>query len=58
MKNSESNEIISLVNALSPYKTVEWLKFSPSERLKRSWRLRSQIKNPDIIHDQKLFPKP
>jgi hypothetical protein len=43
---------------LSPLKRDAWLKMTPSERLIRSWNLRLQLKDPEAVHDQKLFPKP
>lgn len=43
---------------LSPLKRDAWLKLTPGERLARSWNLRSRIRDPEAVHDQKLFPKP
>lgn len=34
-----------------------WRSLSPGERLRRSWRLRSRLKNPRAIHDAKTFPE-
>lgn len=44
--------------ALSPFKAGEWRRLTPRERLRRSWRLRSRIKNPAAWHDGIIFPKP
>jgi hypothetical protein len=44
--------------AISPYKADEWVRLTPRERLRRSWALRSRLKDPRAVHDRKLFPKP
>ncbi len=36
----------------------EWLQLTPRERLRRSWKMRSRIRNPALVHDAKLFPRP
>ncbi len=41
---------------LDPYR-AEWLSLSPAERLRRSWRLRSRIKDLGAVHDAKTFPE-
>ena len=48
----------TVAGLLSPFKRDEWLRLSPAERLKRSWRLRQRIPNLKAVHDHKLFPKP
>jgi len=35
-----------------------WEKLTPSERLRRSWRLRRRLPDPQRVHDEKLFPRP
>lgn len=35
-----------------------WLALSPRERLRRSWRQRRRLPDPQAIHDAKIFPKP
>ena len=40
------------------YQRDVWLKFTPGERLKRSWELRGRIKDLKAVHDKKIFPKP
>ena len=37
---------------------LTWLKLSPAERLRRSWRLRRRLPHPEHVHDEKLFPRP
>jgi hypothetical protein len=37
---------------------LTWLKLSPAERLRRSWRLRRRLPHPKRVHDEKLFPRP
>jgi hypothetical protein len=34
-----------------------WASLSPGERLRRSWRLRSRIRNLEAVHDEKSLPK-
>ena len=36
----------------------DWLALTPGERLKRSWALRARLRDPQAVHDAKLFPKP
>ena len=43
---------------LSPFKSDEWKRLSPAERLDRSWKLRDRIPDLAAVHDCKLFPKP
>jgi hypothetical protein len=57
MTRSRSDEITPAV-ALSPFQAVEWRRLTPRERLRRSWRLRSRLRNPRALHDRKLSPKP
>jgi hypothetical protein len=45
-------------SALSPFKSEEWCRLAPGERLKRAWALRSRLTNPRDVHDRKLFPAP
>ena len=40
------------------YLRETWLKFSPSERLRRSWQLRQRLKDLKKLHDKKIFPAP
>jgi len=40
------------------YQREIWVKFTPAQRLKRSWELRKRIKNLKEIHDKKIFPSP
>ncbi|MCX8091944.1 MAG: hypothetical protein N3I86_13595 [Verrucomicrobiae bacterium] len=44
--------------AISPYWREVWLRLTPRERLRRSWRLRSRLPDLRAVHDRKLFPKP
>ncbi len=37
---------------------LTWLRLSPAERLRRSWRLRRRLPHPERVHDEKLFPRP
>ncbi|HXG59982.1 MAG TPA: hypothetical protein VNO22_01295 [Planctomycetota bacterium] len=39
-----------------PYRDL-WLRLSPGERLRRSWRLRSRIPDLQAAHDAKTFRK-
>ena len=41
--------------SIDPYREM-WLSLSPSERLERSWRLRTRLKDIRAIHDAKTFP--
>ena len=43
---------------LSPFKAEAWRQLTPRERLRRSWRLRARLRDPEAVHDRKLFPKP
>jgi len=36
----------------------DWLALTPAERLSRSWALRARLRDPQAVHDAKLFPKP
>jgi hypothetical protein len=46
------------INLLPTYQIQTWIKFSPCQRLRRSWALRKRIKNLKEIHDKKIFPSP
>ena len=49
---------VSVDEALSPYKAVFWRELTPRERLRRSWAMRSRLRDPRAVHDRKLFPQP
>jgi hypothetical protein len=49
---------VSVEEALSPYKAVVWRELTPRERLRRSWAMRSRLRDPRAVHDRKLFPQP
>lgn len=51
-------EVMSLGEAVSPYKADVWRRLTPRERLRRSWQMRSRIPDLKAVHDRKLFPKP
>ena len=34
-----------------------WLRLTPAQRLRRSWRLRRRIPDLQAVHDAKLWPK-
>ena len=36
----------------------DWLALTPRERLARSWAMRARLRDPQAVHDAKLFPKP
>lgn len=55
---SEETKPARLRDAISPYKAEVWRRLSPRERLRRSWQMRSRIRDPKAVHDRKLFPKP
>ena len=53
---SESRSVdLSTAAALSPFKELAWRQLTPRERLRRSWQMRSRLKNPREVHDRKLF---
>lgn len=35
-----------------------WVHLTPAERLRRSWALRKRLRDPQAVHDAKLFPQP
>ncbi len=35
-----------------------WIELTPAERLRRSWALRKRLRDPQAVHDAKLFPQP
>lgn len=39
-----------------PYREM-WLRLTPAQRLRRSWRLRSRIPDLQAVHDAKSLPK-
>jgi hypothetical protein len=41
---------------MDPYR-VEWLALSPAERLRRSWRLRRRLRDPEAVHRAKTVPE-
>lgn len=41
---------------MDPYVQM-WRALTPAQRLSRSWRLRTRIKNLEAVHDAKTFPK-
>lgn len=40
------------------YQREIWVRFTPAQRLRRSWDLRRRIKNLKEVHDKKIFPSP
>jgi len=36
---------------------MAWRDLTPAERLSRSWAMRIRLRNPQAVHDAKLFPK-
>jgi hypothetical protein len=44
------------IRSIDPYLEM-WMALSPAERLRRSWRLRRLLKNPQAIHDAKTLPE-
>jgi hypothetical protein len=34
-----------------------WLALTPAERLRRAWRLRARLKDPQAVHDAKTLPE-
>jgi hypothetical protein len=57
-KDSVAHDDFSSVEALSPFKADAWRKLTPKERLARSWAMRARLRDPQAVHDAKLFPKP
>lgn len=41
---------------MDPYLSM-WVALAPAERLIRSWRLRSRVKNLQALHDAKSIPR-
>jgi hypothetical protein len=37
---------------------LAWIQLTPAERLRRSWAMRSRLRDPQAVHDAKLFPQP
>lgn len=35
----------------------EWQALTPAQRLRRAWRLRARLRDPQAIHDAKIFPR-
>src|SRR5438105_3766063 len=50
MGRKAKDQPINSLTALSPYKAFEWTALTPRERLRRSWKMRSRIKNLREIH--------
>jgi hypothetical protein len=44
--------------APATHRTLTWQALTPAERLRRSWRLRRRLRDPQRVHDAKLFPRP
>ena len=44
------------LETLNPYAEM-WRALSPGQRSRRSWRLRSRLKNLEAIHDAKSLPE-
>lgn len=34
-----------------------WMALSPAQRLRRSWRMRSRLRDLEAVHDEKSLPK-
>jgi hypothetical protein len=58
MKGKDNDVAVSMQDAISPYKKAVWMALTPRERLRRSWKMRAQLKDLQAVHDRKLFPKP
>ncbi len=39
------------------FASTAWLKLSPAERLRRSWRMRRLLPDPERVHNEKLWPR-
>lgn len=35
-----------------------WMSLTPAERMRRCFAMLRNLKDPDAVHDAKLFPKP
>ena len=35
-----------------------WIHLTPAERLRRSWAKRKRLRDPQAVHDAKLWPQP
>jgi hypothetical protein len=57
-EQAEAGGVFAVIDALSPFKSDAWKKLNPRERLARSWKMRSRLRDPQAVHDEKLFPKP
>lgn len=44
------------IREVDPYLQL-WRALSPAERLRRSWRLRTRLRDPQAVHDAKTFPR-
>jgi hypothetical protein len=54
-RSHRSTEKLTLFE-LDPYLTA-WMALTPAERMRRSWRLRTRLKDPEAAHDAKTFPE-
>jgi len=57
MKKKQPRQPILPLEELNVYREV-WLSLTPADRLARSWALRARLRDPQAVHDAKLFPKP
>jgi hypothetical protein len=57
-KQATGNEAAFSAVALSPFKAEAWRHLTPRERLRRSWAMRSRLKDPQAVHDRKFLLQP
>lgn len=43
---------------VATHASLLWEELAPAERLRRSWKLRERLPDPERVHDEKLFPRP
>ena len=56
MRRKSAAHIKSDEPITDPYQEM-WRALTPAARLRRSWRLRSRVKNLQAVHDAKSLPK-
>lgn len=56
MKNTDVLRYGPDQDVVSPFEKEVWEKYTPAERLARSWAMRDRIPDLQAWHDAKLFP--
>jgi len=57
-RKAQRSEVLLTDHEALDFAWSTWIHLTPAERLRRSWALRKRLRDPQAVHDAKLFPRP